>query len=197
VLVPDDCPPVPVPGWVPVLAALPLPGLLPASSPAVPGSVLPVRGCCRYQFASWQLIPRHPIPTHVVVVARGTAVSHRGSAPFCAVSGCGPRGYLAWESSSYQSVSRSNTTMLFFCFMGVAIATIKGPVIEGSTWTSTCSHVKCSLEDDPAFSGSNSDKMIKVHHHNRERYGNKHVCSGGLHKSGKCGCDCFGEGLLR
>lgn len=54
---------------------------------------------------------------------------------------------------------------------------------EGADFTSTCSHVKCSLKAS----------IVRVHHHDKEQYGHTHVCKNGMHTSGKCGCECFTE----
>ena len=58
--------------------------------------------------------------------------------------------------------------------------------IEHAKYTSSCSHVHCETND--ADQG-----LITVSHHRDEAYGNKHVCTHGLHVADKCGCDCYNE----
>ena len=64
---------------------------------------------------------------------------------------------------------------------------------HGTDYTTTCSHVKCTTE-------SHADELdpvgyTKVVHHNKEQYGNQHICKYELHTSGKCGCECFSEAV--
>jgi hypothetical protein len=78
---------------------------------------------------------------------------------------------------------------------GAAVSTIMShtgktlQLKEGMDFTTTCSHIHCSL------SGAG---VTLVHHHNKELYGHKHICKYGMHKLDKCGCECYGEdfGLL-
>lgn len=58
-------------------------------------------------------------------------------------------------------------------------------LFEGSDFTSTCSHVKCSFNTEHT--------NVQVHHNSLEQHGNKHICKHGMHTEGKCGCECYDE----
>lgn len=64
---------------------------------------------------------------------------------------------------------------------------------ETSKWTSYCSHVYCQSHQHRIRNSTDFFDLTVVHHHNKERNGQKHVCKSGLHEHDKCGCECYGQ----
>ena len=71
-----------------------------------------------------------------------------------------------------------------------ADGTTKKPFREGDRWSTYCSHVQCEMREH--MFADNGDGVL-VHHSHLEQFGNRHICKEGMHKEGKCGCECFDE----
>ena len=71
-----------------------------------------------------------------------------------------------------------------------ADGTTKKPLREGDRWSTYCSHVQCEMREH--MFADNGDGVL-VHHSHLEQFGNRHICKEGMHREGKCGCECFDE----